>query len=218
MDEKQIVDFLLKSKHLFKPHPWHGIEPWADKNKNILNVFIEMVPDDTVKYELDKNSGYLKVDRPQKYSSIIPALYGFIPKTYSDELTADYSRKATGRKGLVGDKDPLDICVLTEKRVRAGNLLLEAIPIGGFRMLDNGEVDDKIIAVLKNDAFYGDIKDISECPVGVVNRLKHYFLTYKQIPSGEKPIAEITHLYHADEAQEVIDRASKDYQKEFRII
>ena len=101
----------------------------------------------------------------------------------------------------MGDKDPLDVCVLTEKRVRSGNLLLEAIPIGGFRMLDNGEVDDKIIAVLKNDAFYGDIKDVSECPVGVLNRLKHYFLTYKQIPSGEKPIAEITHLYHADEAQ-----------------
>ena len=106
MDEKQIVDFLLKSKHLFKPHPWHGIETWADKSKNILNVFIEMVPDDTVKYELDKNSGYLKVDRPQKYSSIIPALYGFIPRTYSEELTADYSRKAAGRKRPCGGQGP----------------------------------------------------------------------------------------------------------------
>ncbi|MBC74822.1 MAG: inorganic pyrophosphatase [Halobacteriovoraceae bacterium] len=199
-----------------KPHPWHGINPFADKDKNILNIYIEMVPDDTVKYELDKESGYLKVDRPQKYSNIIPALYGFVPKTYCDEKVAKLSVDATGREGLEGDKDPLDICVLTEKHIRHGDVLLEAIPIGGFRMLDGGEVDDKVIAVLKNDAVYGSIKDVKDCPEGIINRLRHYFLTYKQIPkTGETPVAEITHLYGADEALKVLNASLLDYSNEF---
>ncbi|MCO4754267.1 MAG: inorganic pyrophosphatase [Bacteriovoracaceae bacterium] len=200
----------------YKPHPWHGIKPWSDKENNILNVYIEMVPDDTVKYELDKDTGYLRVDRPQKYSNIIPALYGLVPRTYCDKEVASFSQKATGRVGLEGDKDPLDICVLTEKNVRHGNLLLEAIPIGGFRMIDKGEVDDKIIAVLKNDAVYGSITDVDQCPEGIINRLRHYFLTYKQIPRvGDTPIAEITHLYGASEALKVIALSEKDYGEEF---
>lgn len=216
MDQKEILELLSKSKHLFKPHPWHGIDLWADEQAGIMNVFVEMVPDDTVKYELDKKTGYLKVDRPQKYSNIIPALYGFIPRTYCDEQTAKFSREATGRDGLEGDKDPLDVCVLTEKHIKHGDLLLEAIPIGGFRMLDKGEVDDKIIAVLKNDAVYGRIKDVKDCPEGIINRLKHYFLTYKQIPkTSDKPIAEITHLYGAEEARKVIELSSKDYLTNF---
>lgn len=199
-----------------KPHPWHGINPWALKEENILNVYIEMVPDDTVKYELDKDSGYLKVDRPQKYSNIIPALYGLVPQTYCNRKVAALSVAATGRKGLMGDRDPLDICVLTEKHIRHGDVLLEAIPIGGFRMLDGGEVDDKIIAVLKNDAVYGSIRDVKDCPEGIINRLRHYFLTYKQIPkTGERPVAEITHLYGANEALEVLKASLKDYSEEF---
>lgn len=215
MTNEEIIELLSKTKHLFKPHPWHGIETWADREKGILNVFVEMTPDDTVKYELDKATGYLKVDRPQKYSNIIPALYGLIPRTYCAEEVAKFSSEATGRDGLVGDCDPLDVCVLTEKRIRTGNLLLEGIPIGGFRMLDGGEVDDKLIVVLKNDAFYGQFTDISHVPQGVINRLKHYFLTYKQIPSGEKPIAEITHTYGAEVARKVLDLSEKDYRTHF---
>lgn len=216
MNQDELMELLSKTKHLFKPHPWHGISLWAEKEKDIMNVFVEMVPDDTVKYELDKETGYLKVDRPQKFSNIIPALYGFIPRTYCDSKTAAFSQKATGREELEGDRDPLDVCVLTEKNIKHGDLMLEAIPVGGFRMIDGGEVDDKIIAVLKNDAVYGSIKDVSECPEGIINRLKHYFLTYKQIPScNDKPIAEITHLYGAEEAKKVIELSSEDYLKKF---
>lgn len=204
-----------RMERYFKPHPWHGLDPWSDKENKILNVFIEMAPEDTVKYEFDKKSGYLKVDRPQKYSNIVPSLYGFLPRTYCGDKTADYSAKATGRSGLKGDGDPLDICVLTEKRIVRGDLLLDAVPVGGLRMIDRGEVDDKIIAVLKNDLVFGDFRDIEELPKGIVSRLKHYFLTYKQIPSGKRAIAEITHAYGAREALEVIELSEKDYEGKF---
>lgn len=201
---------------LYKPHPWHGIDTWGNEAENILNVFIEIVPGDSVKYELDKKTGYLKVDRPQKFSNIIPSLYGFVPKTYCDKTLADYTNEKLGRSDLVGDEDPLDICVLTEKDITHGDILLEAIPIGGFRMLDDGEVDDKIVAVLKNDAVFGGIKDIKDCPERVVNRLKHYFLTYKQIPGESKEVTcVIDEIYGRDEAIRVINYSQKDYSLNF---
>jgi inorganic pyrophosphatase len=202
--------------HTFKPHPWHGIEAWADKEKKILNVYVEIVPGDTVKYELDKKTGYLKVDRPQKFSNIVPCLYGLIPQTYCDKHLASYTSEVLDRKSLRGDQDPLDICILTERGIQHGDILLEAIPIGGFRMIDDNEVDDKIIAVLKNDAVYGQYKDLSDCPQKVINRLKHYFLTYKQIP-GEKiiPTCEIGEAYGQKEAIEVINLTTRDYRENF---
>jgi inorganic pyrophosphatase len=206
-------------KHqLYKPHPWHGINSWADKESLILNVFVEMVPTDSVKYELDKVTGYLKVDRPQVSSNLIPSLYGFIPQTYCDEHVANYTNKILKRENLNGDKDPLDICVLTEKDIQHGDILLEAIPIGGLRMIDNGEVDDKIIAVLKDDAVYGKMNDIKDCPEKVIDRLKHYFLTYKQIP-GESPHikCEITHIYGQPEALQIINLTKRDYRDNFHL-
>ena len=100
---------------LFKPHPWHGI-PIGDDAPRTVTCFIEIVPTDTVKYELDKATGYLKVDRPQKFSNVCPTLYGFIPQTYCGEQVGAFCGERTGRQGIVGDGDPLDICVLTEKR------------------------------------------------------------------------------------------------------
>src|SRR6185503_15121426 len=97
--------------------------------------------------------------------------------------------------GIQGDGDPLDVCVLTEKPLAHGNLLVEAIPIGGLRMLDGNEADDKIIAVLEGDAVYGGLQDVSECPLNVVDRLRHYFLTYKQVPGGGARTVEITDVY-----------------------
>ncbi len=82
---------------------------------NVVTAFIEMVPTDTVKYELDKVSGYIKIDRPQKYSNVVPALYGFLPQTYCGDLVAEYCMAQTERTDIHGDGDPLDICVLTEK-------------------------------------------------------------------------------------------------------
>lgn len=197
----------------YKSHPWHGVDVGVDA-PNTVTCFIEMVTTDTVKYEVDKVSGYLKIDRPQKYSNVLPALYGFIPQTLCAETVAKLALEKTGKQELLGDGDPLDICVLTEKTITHGNILVQAIPIGGFRMIDGNQADDKIIAVLKDDAVYGHYKDISECPELVVIRLKHYFLTYKDLP-GTYRDCEITHIYSANEAHEVINASLSDYRKKF---
>lgn len=195
-------------KLLFKPHPWHGIDP-GENAPDVVMAFIEMVPTDSVKYEIDKKTGYLMIDRPQKFSNIIPALYGFIPKTYCGDKVAEFSNLKTGRN-LVGDGDPIDICVFTERDIPHGDILIKARVIGGMRMIDGGEADDKIIAVLEQDEIY-DYNDITECPERMVNRLKHYFLTYKQIPGLAEPKCEITHVYGAEEAKEVVRKSMEDY-------
>ena len=198
---------------LFKPHPWHGISP-GDRAPDLLQCFIEVVPTDTLKYEIDKVSGYLKIDRPQKYSNICPALYGFVPQTYCGEGVATFSSEKTGRT-LLGDGDPLDICVLTDRPIEHGNILVECIPIGGLRMVDDNEADDKIVAVLKNDATYGSWTDISDVPKAMLDRLRHYFLTYKQAPDSTATACEITHAYGREEAHEVIRRSMSDYSARF---
>lgn len=194
----------------YKSHPWHGIEI-GKRSPEVVTAFIEVIPSDTVKYEVDKKTGYLKIDRPQKFSNIVPALYGFVPRTYCKQEVAAYCMEKTGRKDIVGDDDPLDICVLTEREVTHGNVIVKAKPIGGFRMLDGGEADDKIIAVLENDEVYGKWNDVSQLPDAIVRRLQHYFLTYKQLP-GETEKCEITHVYGREEAQEVIRRSQADYK------
>ena len=197
----------------YKSHPWHGVEIGPDAPEVVM-CFIEMVPRDTVKYEVDKVSGYLKIDRPQKYSNSVPALYGFIPQTYSGEKVADLSREKTGNQRIVGDSDPVDICVLTEKEISHGDILVRARPIGGFRMIDNDQADDKLIAVMNNDALYEDYRDVSDLPDKVVNRLRHYFLTYKDLP-GNPADVEITHVYGREEAMDLINRSQDDYHKRF---
>ena len=198
----------------YKSHPWHGVY-LGDQAPEIVTSFIEVVPSDTVKYEVDKVSGYLKVDRPQKFSNIIPALYGFIPQTYCGEKVADYCKQKTGIKGIKGDGDPLDICVLTERNITHGDILVQAVPIGGFRLIDGGEADDKIIAVLKEDEVYTQWKDINDVPAPILSRLKHYFLTYKDMPGQTESRCEIKSTFGKDEAYEVINRSIKDYKKKF---
>ncbi|WNJ19809.1 inorganic pyrophosphatase [Pontibacter sp. G13] len=201
----------------YKSHPWHGVQI-GEEAPDLVTSFIEVVPSDTVKYEVDKRTGYLKVDRPQKFSNIVPALYGFLPQTYCMDQVAEYCMEKTGKTGIVGDGDPLDICVLTERNITHGDLLVPAVPIGGFRMIDGGEADDKIIAILKGDQVYEDWKDITDCPAALVERLKHYFLTYKQMPGSdedESRIIEITDIYGREEALEVIRRSMVDYRKKF---
>ena len=198
----------------FKPHPWHGLSPGA-KCPELVTVYIEIVPSDSVKYEIDKASGYLKVDRPQKFSNSVPSLYGFIPQTYCGEEIAAFAKLKSGKNVTKGDGDPLDICVLTEKHINNGDIILEAIPIGGIRMIDKGEADDKIIAVLKDDELYGNFKNISDCPEALINRLTHYFLTYKSVPNKVNPV-EIAAVYGAEEAYEVIQKSINDYNSTFK--
>ena len=200
----------------YKSHPWHGIAIGNDAPEEVT-AFIEVVPTDTVKYEIDKTSGYLRVDRPQKFSNVVPALYGFIPQTFCGETVGQFTNEKTGRTDIVGDGDPMDICVLTEKELSHGDLLVNAIPIGGFRMIDGNQADDKIIAVLKNDTVYGHFERIVDLPKVVIQRLEHYFLTYKDMP-GEDRNTEITHTYCREEAHQVINKAIDDYNKRFENI
>lgn len=197
----------------FKAHPWHGISAGKDCPETV-NVFVEIVPSDTIKYEIDKESGYLKVDRPQKFSNIVPALYGFIPRTYCDEEVKKLAVLGGATDVESGDLDPLDILVLTSHNLTHGDILMEAVPIGGFKMIDKGEADDKIIAVLVGDHAFGHYRDISELPKAEINRLMHYFLTYKNLPE-EPTVCRIDEIYGAEHAKQVIVASQKDYNAKY---
>jgi inorganic pyrophosphatase len=198
----------------FRAHPWHGVSVGSEAPA-IVTTYIEIVPTDTVKYEIDKVSGLLKVDRPQKYSNSCPTLYGFIPQTYCGHYFGDHTSARLGRKNIVGDGDPLDICVLTEKVIPRGDILLQAIPIGGLRLIDQNRADDKIIAVMHLDELFGKYETIEDCPPGFLDRLRHYFLTYKQPPGEPEHTIEITQIYGRDEAYEVINICRQDYGSSF---
>lgn len=199
---------------LFQAHPWHGVSPGLDVPETV-NAYIEIVPTDAVKYELDKPTGHLRVDRPQRFSSFCPTLYGFIPQTYCGDEVAQLCARRTGLNDIKGDGDPMDICVLTEKSFAHGNILVHARPIGGLRMIDGSEADDKIIAVLESDVAYGHIRDINECPQGLIDRLKHYFLSYKQLPQEAPRRVEIAEVYSRAEAVEAITRSLRDYRARY---
>ncbi|MCD8176511.1 MAG: inorganic pyrophosphatase [Tannerellaceae bacterium] len=197
----------------YRAHPWHGIDLGPNVPQEV-RTFIEIVPTDTVKYEVDKISGYLSIDRPQKYSNIVPALYGFLPRTYCGTHVAELTNIATNRTDIEGDKDPLDICVLTEKDVTHGDIIVKTRPIGGLRLLDHNQADDKIIAVLLDDVIYSHYRDIKELPDKVVARLVHYFTTYKDLPTDKTQRMQLIDIYGAEIAYDVIDRSIKDYETE----
>jgi inorganic pyrophosphatase len=197
----------------YRPHPWHGVDPGA-RFPATVTVYIEIVPADGVKYEIDKHTGFLKVDRPQRFSVRCPTLYGFVPRTYCGEAVAAVAIPG-GPAVTRGDGDPLDICVLTDRPIPRGDILLEARPIGGLRMVENGEADDKIIAVLLGDPTYGELRDIGALPRAVVDRLRHYFLTYKTIPGETAATITVDPIYDVAAAHRVLQASRADYQKRF---
>ncbi|MFN8543097.1 MAG: inorganic pyrophosphatase [Candidatus Binatia bacterium] len=197
----------------FRPHPWHGIDP-GPRYPEVVTAYIEIVPTDGVKYEIDKRSGYLRVDRPQRFSSVCPTLYGFVPRTFCGEAVAAHAI-AGGPLVTRGDADPLDICVLTDRHIARGDILLDARPIGGLRMVERGEADDKIIAVLLGDPMYGELADVGALPRAVIDRLRHYFLTYKAIPGDEAPTITVDPVYGPDDARAVLAAAHRDYCTRF---
>lgn len=199
---------------MFQAHPWHGVAA-GPQSPEIVTAFIEIVPRDTVKYELDKTSGHLRLDRPHRFSSLCPTPYGFIPQTYCGDGIGALCSQRVGTEGIRGDGDPMDICVLTEKTMMHGDFFVKARPIGGLRMIDGVEADDKIIAVLENDVAYGHIQDLNECPAGLIDRLKHYFLTYKQLPNDAYRRVQIAEVYGRDDAQAVIRCSQEDYRAKF---
>ena len=213
MAEDQSLHDLLSL--MFQAHPWHGVTA-GDDAPVVVNAYIEIVPTDAVKYELDKRSGHLKVDRPQRFSSFPPTLYGFIPQTFCGDRVAELSRKGDGAGDAIrGDGDPMDICVLTERPAAHANFLVRAKPVGGLRMIDGREADDKIIAVLEKDVSYGHIEDLADAPSGLVERLQHYFLTYKQLPQESPRRVEIAEVYDRAAALETIRRSFEDYRTRY---
>lgn len=192
----------------WRPHPWHGLETGPNPPR-VLNAYIELTPFDRVKYELDKKTGYLRVDRPNRTSSFCPTLYGFIPGTYCGPRVQDFMPDAKA-----GDGDPLDICVISERPIQLSEVILVARVLGGLPMLDNGEADDKIIAVLDADAMWAGVEDVSELPKVLVDRLRHYFSTYKML-SPEDNRVEIAEPYSRDHAEKVIKAAIADYEDQF---
>jgi inorganic pyrophosphatase len=192
----------------WRPHPWHGL-PVGPAPPALVNVFVEITPFDLVKYEVDKASGYLKVDRAQATSSLPPTLYGFVPRTYAGDRVAGLMRGAVG-----GDADPLDICVLSERPITRAEVVLEARVLGGLPMLDGGEADDKVIAVLRGDPVYGALTDLHEAPRALVDRLTHYFSTYKRPPTGDHEVS-VGEAYGRAHAEAVVVAAMDDYRERF---
>ena len=192
----------------WRPHPWHGLEVGKDP-PHLVHAYIELTPFDRVKYEVDKVTGYLRVDRPQRTSSQPPALYGFIPRTFCGHRVGDLCPHCEQ-----GDGDPLDICVISERPVEKSEVILDARVVGGIRMIDHGEADDKIVAILENDNFWGDVMDIAALPQALIERLRHYFGTYKLVP-GQQPQFSIEETYDRAYALRVVEAAIEDYNEEY---
>jgi inorganic pyrophosphatase len=192
----------------WRPHPWHGLDVGPNP-PSVVYAYIEITPFDLVKYEVDKETGYMRVDRPQRSSSVPPTLYGFIPRTYCGERVHALSPNSTR-----GDGDPLDICVVSERPISHNEVILTASVVGALQMLDGGEADDKIIAILKNDPVWGKITQISELPQAQIERLQHYFTTYKLVPGEQKHVS-IESVLDSDNAQAIVSAAIEDYNERY---
>jgi inorganic pyrophosphatase len=197
-----------KAFYRWRPHPWHGLEV-GPQPPDVVHAYIEITPFDLVKYEIDKTTGYIRVDRPQRTSSQPPTLYGFIPRTYCGSRVHVLSPKAER-----GDADPLDICVISERPLNRSEVIVNARVVGGIQAIDGGEADDKIIAVLDNDEFWKEAKDISDLPGILVERLRHYFSFYKMMP-GQRTQMIIEKIYDRDHALQVVQAAMDDYEEAY---
>ncbi len=171
-------------------HPWHEVD-LEDKAPAIVPVVIEVPKGSKTKYELDKNSGLLRVDRVLYSSVVYPANYGFIPQTYCD------------------DKDPLDVLVLGQDAVVPLSIMMVK-PIGVMKMIDQGEEDDKIIAVHANDPEYNHYNSIHELPPHRMREVERFFLDYKIL---EHKSVVVEKFMDRDAAIDVIKAALKLYQE-----
>jgi inorganic pyrophosphatase len=174
-------------------NPWHEVAP-KPKTGDTVNAIIEIPRGARAKYELDKDSGMLRLDRVLYSSVYYPHNYGFIPGTYGD------------------DKDPLDILVISQVEV-VPLCLLEAKVIGVMRMLDNGEGDDKIIAVAAQDMSVTHYTDISELPSHTLKELQSFFEDYKKLENKEVVVEE---FLGPELAKEIIEKAISDYNETFK--
>ncbi len=193
----------------WRPHPWHGLEAGPEP-PFIVHAYVEITPFDAVKYEVDKGSGYLRVDRAQRTSSLPPTIYGFIPRTYAGPRVAGLMGGAEE-----GDGDPLDICVLSERPIARAEVLLSARVVGGIPMLDGSQADDKILGILRDDPLWGHVRELEDVPGVLVERLVHYFATYKLSP-GDAPTVSVGSPYGRAHAEAVVAAALDDYAEAFQ--
>lgn len=173
-------------------NPWHSVS-YGSNVPDKVNAIIEIPKNSRAKYELDKETGLLKLDRVLYSSVYYPSNYGFIPRTYCD------------------DKDPLDILVLSQIAMQP-LCLVEAKIIGVMRMLDQGEADDKLIAVCATDMSVAHINDISELPLHFIEELRHFFEEYKKL---ENKIVKIEEFQGARLAKKILQHSINDYQTLF---
>ena len=169
---------------------WHDF-PEKDINANDFSAVIEISKGSKCKYELDKATGMLRLDRVLYTATHYPANYGFIPRTYAD------------------DGDPLDVLVLCSEPI-VPMTLVQVRPIGAMRMIDSGKQDDKIIALPISDPTYRGVKSIDELPPHIFDEIMHFFIVYKQLENKQTAVKE---LFDKEEAEEIIRRAIEDYKK-----
>ena len=171
---------------------WHDMDPKQITPKNFTAV-IEISKGSRCKYELDKHTGLLRLDRVLYTSTHYPASYGFIPRTFAD------------------DGDPLDVLVLCNEPIQPLTLV-QVYPIGVMRMLDDGHIDDKIIAVPFTDPNYNSYHSIDELPAHIFDEIMHFFKVYKQLENKQTAVKE---LYDRKEAEEIIRMCIEQYNETF---
>lgn len=175
-----------------KNHPWHDIS-FGDESPKIVNAIIEISRGSKAKYEVDKESGLLKLDRVLHAAFYYPINYGFIPKTFA------------------GDNDPLDILVLSQIDFEPLSIVSAKV-IGVMRMIDKG-IDDKIIAVCQNDISVSHIDSLDELPPHLMSEIKHFFEQYKKL---EQTTVKVDEFYGKEKAYEIINESILDYQNKFK--
>ncbi len=173
-----------------KTNPWHKVSIGSD-TPAVVNGIIEIPKNTRAKYELDKESGMLLMDRVIFSSMHYPANYGFIPQTYCD------------------DKDPLDIMVLSQIDV-VPMCIVSAKVIGVMRMIDGGEMDDKIIAVAEHDMSVNHMNDIDDLPAHWIKELRNFFEGYKKL---ENKKVEVEEFQNRETAMNIIKQSIEDYKE-----
>ena len=171
---------------------WHDIDESRINAESFVSV-IEISKGGKNKYELDKETGFLRLDRVLFTSTHYPANYGFIPRTYA------------------GDDDPLDVLVLCSESI-APMTLVDCYPIGVLKMIDTGQVDEKIIAVCKNDPYYNAYQDIEELPQHLFAEIKHFYAVYKMLEMKETVVKKIE---GKQEAIRIIEESILSYRQKF---
>ena len=169
-------------------HSWHDVKASRVTPQRFL-AMIEISKGSKNKYELDKETGHLLLDRVLFTSTHYPQNYGFIPRTFAD------------------DYDPLDVLVLCSEAIIPMSLV-ECVPIGVLIMTDNGLNDEKIIAVAVNDPFYNCYTDISEVPPHIMDEIKHFFAVYKSLEGKDTSVDVVK---GRAEAENIIEQCLKNY-------